>query len=243
MPASWDNSIPSNFDAGTPAPQGGHALHALFDRSVGWWEKRRQARGAGPSLRAWREASAYYSGLYQDRGPNPAAFRRLLMRCGTPDWANPFPEGDAGHFLFHPLGFLAADLETVLEAVQDVWSKSLPSALPSQGADSTDDWPDLASSQEAGQQARRQTDREWGQLAGLCWALAVVEGTGMPRLRQQVHADNLSLAVWYATEHVPLETLGLTKSGLVTAAIQHGLVSPQSAWVKQALAATEGVSA
>lgn len=240
MPASWDNSIPSSFDPASPSVPGRpNAVQVWKDRWVGWWEKRRQRAGRGPSLRAWREASAYYSGLYQDRPPVPSDFRRLLIRCGTPDWANPFPEGDAGHFLFHPMGFLAADLETVLEAVQEVWSQNMPTIGSPDTASVSEEWPDLATSQEAGHQSRRQTDREWGRLAGVCWALAIVEGTGMPRLRQQVHLDNLSLATWYAAEHIDLEQWGLTKQQLIASAIKQDIVSPQSAWVKQALNAAE----
>jgi hypothetical protein len=191
-------------------------------------ERHRRDENEGPSPRAFQEFLSYYTGLYQTRGPDPLRFSRLLTRNGLPDWVNPYPESAAEHYEFHPQGLLAADVDYLLQAIEEDWAgkeneRPVPPAFPDSvmatgqsrlsapAGHTARQWPSLY-----GADAGRESDRLrehvlWRAEARKCWALAIVaayrqqvEGSiPFAHLLREVHPDNLWLVTVDAYQNLP----------------------------------------
>lgn len=210
-----------------PAP----ALHwwnRAADAVLGWVERHRPVHW-GPSRRTWHEVMDYFS-LHAQEGPCPVRFRRLLKRNGLPDWANPFPEGAAEHYTFHPLGLLAADVSLILEA----WTqKNLPhsdAASEEEGLKKLGDgvlWPTLSEAAAERWREQRQHDRQARAQARVCWAMVLMAGAPW-RLRDTVHPENLVAATLDAVLRGDLASWGLSPQQVWTEAVRHGIVPPRN---------------
>lgn len=199
------------------------------NRWVGFHERRR----GYPSTRALSEFLDYYAGLYQDRGPDPRAFAALLRRNGRPFLANPFPEGNPDHYLYHPGGLVLADLEAVLSGVARKWRAPLASRSPEPPADaSAPPWPTLEQAQVAQQRHASGVEAGWALDAGVCWGLVLMEAGSLDWLRVRVHPDNLAWATVEALRHSPWGRWGVNPRRVLSAALDKGVLSPQvaSAW-------------
>lgn len=209
------------------------------DCLVGFQERR---RNGPPSSRAWEEMLAYYAGLYQDRAPDPGQFKRLLRRCGVPQRANPFPEGEPQHFLYHPDLLIMADLEAILDDLVLEWDEENkpPRLNPSPPADveETEEWPDVDQAMRLRELELQQQSREWSRLAGVCWALALLDGQPLTALVEHVHKANLALATLHAWRTAPLSQWGLDGEKVLRAALKHGIVPADV--VEKTLAGAQG---
>lgn len=191
-------------------------------------ERAHRDENEGPSPRAFQEFLSYYTGLYQTRGPDPLRFARLLARNGLPDWVNPYPESAAEHYEFHPQGLLAADVDYLLQAIEEDWAgkenaRPVPPVFPdsvmatgqsrlsASAGHTARQWPSLY-----GADAGRESDRLrehvlWRAEARKCWALAIVaayrqqmEGSvPFAHLLREVHPDNLWLVTVDAYQNLP----------------------------------------
>lgn len=140
----------------------------------------------GPSSRAVDAAVQYYSGLYQDKDPDPEGFALLVSEHGVPDWPNPYPTGEPEHYLLHPDGFMFADLQAILEDILD------PVAPPE----------DPAVEDRYGERARVLHRSHMASLARQCWAIALARASGLERIARTVHPDNLSIVNMDVMMHV-----------------------------------------
>ena len=196
------------------------------DGIQGFLERRRKGP---PSPRAWAEMLDYYAGLYQERGPDPKQFRRVLRRCGIPQCSNPFPEGEAQHFLYHPDLLIMADLEALLSDMMDHWAEQekAPGSAPQEvGVEplSPDEWPDVGQSMRLRDLELARQAREWSRLAGVCWALVLLDGQSLVPLLSQVHAANLGWATIHAWKTAPLTEWGIESAAVLNAAQEHGIL-------------------
>lgn len=167
----------------------------LMDGWLGRREQWHQRHGQRPSLRATDEWLAYYQGLYRGHEPQPDLFARLLRRNGTPDWPNPFREGDPGFYDFHPEGLLSAEVEAILRGIQQAWGPK--------------------------RQRSEEVDRH-RHIAQVCWALVVVGPDPLSHLSRRVHVSNLNLATVDAASSKDLERVGLTSEEVMAAAVRRG---------------------
>jgi hypothetical protein len=171
------------------------AWQTVGDGLLGWREHRHQRRRHRPSQRALSEWLAYYQGLYRGHEPQPDLYGRLLRRNGVPDWPNPYRPGDPGYYDFHPDGLLAADLEAILQGIQQDWGP------PAQRD------PQVAQHRAA---------------ARVCWAQVVVHADSLARIAQRLHPDNLRLATTDAASSSDLARVGLTSDQVLASAVKHG---------------------
>lgn len=171
--------------------------HHWINLYVGFQEKQRRLKGLPPSPRAFQEGLKYYAGLYQSKAPNAQIFLDFLQRNGVPDWANPYSESSIEHYQYHPLGFLAADVDYLLQALEQEWEKeekektvpslnptleSLAETLdafpnvfpPSAQLDTEKKWPSLYDSQVENAKELEKIQLYWRSEARLCWALMLV---------------------------------------------------------------------
>ncbi len=226
-------SLPAAFEESLVAPldilKGW--VTARLDMGRGFFERRRKGP---PSSRAWSEMLDYYAGLYQDHGPDPERFRRLLRRCGVPQCRNPFPEGEAQHFLYHPDLLVMADLEAVLNDLVLTWNdedrarkqkRSAPvSVAPEAPPADPDEWPDLSQAMRLRDlEVARQT-REWSRLAGVCWGLVLLDGQSLQPLMALVPKVNLGWAAVHAFRTAPWAEWGLVPEEVLKAAQGHGIL-------------------
>lgn len=180
-----------------------------------------------PSDRASSELLAYYEGLYQERGPNPNEFRVLLRRNGRPFLSNPFPEGQPEHYLYHPDGLVMADLEAILGSLANQWGK--PSSTDTDAPEgkilkSQYEWPSIYEADRARQQDILETEEGWSRLAGVCWAMVLLEPGSLEWLQSRVHGDNLSWATVQALRASPMKEWGVDPALVVSAAINHRIL-------------------
>ena len=205
-------------DQDSPSPT---RLEVLRDACVGFVERRRPF----PSDRATAEYLAYYEGLYQERGPNPLAFRVMIRRNGRPFLTNPFPEGDPDHYLYHPDGLIMADIEAVLGGLANHWEKlSSKSEETSPDDSSPYQWPSIDEADRARRQDVLETEARWAKLAGVCWAMVLLEPGPLDWLRERVHADNLAWATVQALRTSPLVEWGVNPHEVVAQAISSGVL-------------------
>lgn len=193
------------------------------DRWVGFWERRRGV-AYRPSPMAWKEALAYYEGLYQDRGPDPLAFRRLLVRRGTPDWKNPFPEGMVEHYRYHPEGLMLADVEAILGEVLNAWKPPPVSPELPLGVE-LGEWPTLEQATQLRLEEQIKEERSWGHLACVCWGFALLNGEPLRETISKIHADNLTWATVHAWRHVDWSAWGVSGEQVLRAASGLGILS------------------
>lgn len=191
---------------------GGSLLQKVQDAWIRHDEARFQRRSHGPSARAMGEILDYYTRA-AEYGPHPEAFARLIRRNGLPDWPNPFPEGQEEHYLIHPLGFLAADLEHIVAG----WAQEPVAPIPPEPSL----WPTVEESALAAYQARRRDDKEVRARARVCWAMAVMAGP-LSRLRRQIHPHNLLAATTDAVLRGPLHEFGLDPDAVWASAQKQG---------------------
>ena len=211
-----------------------HRFQGLADRWVGFWESRRPS----PSPRAWAEALGYYGSLYQTKGPDPEAFRRLLIRNGVPAWRNPFPEGEAQHFLYHPEGLVLADLEAILEDLALDW-KSQQEGSPGEGQadekaldDFLTQWPTMEEALQLRELETSRRLRHWSRLSAVCWGMILLHAKTLDGLREGVHEDNLAWATVHAWKVAPWEMWNVDPTRVLEAAVRLGVLSEK---VKQNL--------
>jgi len=198
------------------------AIQGLADRGMGWREAWHQRGNRRPSWAAQEEWWAYYQGLYQGKDPDVAQYARLLRRRGVPDWINPYPPGEPGHYDFHADGLLAADLEAILRGIR--LTLMTPAPLPA------------PSTVNAMPTAAVPTPQEWRaahilhqyEAARLCWALVVARGQPLPVLTQQIHASNLAMALTDVAA-APLTQVGLTPAKLFAGAVRARLLPADEA--------------
>lgn len=203
-------------------------LSKQSDRLKGFWERRRKGP---PSAGAWEEMLSYYEGLYQERAPDPERFMRLLRRCGVPQCPNPFPEGEAQHFFYHPDLLVMADLEAVLNDLVLEWSEQDNANTPSVAQEvpleplAEDEWPDVGRVMRLRELELARQSREWSRLAGVCWALVLLDGQSLAPLKDRVHKTNLGWATIHAWRTAPLAQWGLSSKDVLNAAQAHGILS------------------
>lgn len=199
---------------------------------------RRRFAPSSPSVDAIMAALAYYDGRYQQRLPDPVEFQKLLLAWGSPDWPNPYPENSLPHYRIHPLGFLAADLEVVMDGwwlrqeAHDAPS-GLKKSVQSQHISPPEQsefpsWPTLEESESNLRQQEDEQRQEAHRLARVCWAMLMQHGTGLPHLRQCVHEDNLSMALEESLAEPTLETWGLDRDSIMKGAHRQGILPPRS---------------
>lgn len=195
------------------------------DRWVGFWERRRQL----PSPRAWEEVLSYYEGLYQTKGPDPAAFRRLILRNGVPLWNNPFPEGEARHFLYHPDGLVLADLEAILEDLAHDWQQKAPDETAEMVDPETEEefpsWPTMEKALELRELEKIRQQRHWSRLSAVCWGMVLLHATHLDKLKEKVHEDNLAWATVHAWKVAPWQVWGIEKKEVLGAAVKWGILT------------------
>lgn len=188
-------AAPSPGLAGRLQAQAMKLNERVIDRWRGRIEQWHQRRHGRPSRRAVDEWLAYYQGLYRGHEPQPVLFARLLGRNGTPDWPNPFREGDPGYYDFHPEGLLSADLEAILRGIQQDW---------------------------AAVRHRSEEVERHRQSARLCWALVVSRSDSLGHVMRRTHVANLNLATVDAASAAGLSALGLTPETVMAGAIARG---------------------
>jgi hypothetical protein len=207
-----------------------HRFQCLADRWVGFWESRRLS----PSPRAWAEALDYYGSLYQTKGPDPEAFRRLLTRNGVPTWRNPFPEGEAQHFLYHPEGLVLADLEAILEDLALNW-KNQQEGVPEEKEPPDEfltQWPTMEEALQLRELETTRRMRHWSRLSAVCWGMLLLQAKNLDGLRERVHEDNLAWATVHAWKVAPWEMWKVDPARVLEAAVRLGVLSEK---VKQNL--------
>ena len=209
------------------------------DWAVGFQERR---RSGPPSSRAWEEMLTYYAGLYQDRGPHPRQFKRLLRRCGIPQVANPFPEGEPQHFLYHPDLLIMADLEAILDDLVLEWDEQNkpPRSVesPAGTPEGNDEWPDVDRAMRLRELELQQQSREWSRLAGGCWAMGLLDGQPLSGVVERVHRANLGLATLHVWRTSPLSEWGINGENVLKAALKHGILPANV--VEETLASAQG---
>lgn len=210
--------------ASLPAPSWVRSrVAALQDAWVGFLERRRPH----PSRRAWDEALDYYEGRYQTRGPDPAAFRRLLARNGVPAWPNPFQESEARHFLYHPDGLLLADIEAVLESLMASWAAvpGAPALPPPEAEDAFDvAWPTMEEALSFREEDLRRERREWCKDAAVCWGMVILAASSLESVKKVVHEDNLSWATIHAWQTAPWARWGIDSRKVLSRAVGLGIL-------------------
>ena len=218
------DALDESFYENHPAPP----THSRMTRLLDWWvgvREKRSARSQGPSSRAWEEMLSYYNGLYQSHGPDPVRFERLLLRNGVPVWPNPFPEGVAQHFDFHPDGLLLSDLEAILEDLSDFWHQQEPGEEDSPVVESNPAyWPQMQEILHLQEIDRLRCRREWRKIAGVCWGLALIRMRNTEWIETRVHADNLTWATIHALKTAPWKTYGVSAKEVLEAAIRLNLL-------------------
>lgn len=180
-----------------------------------------------PSDRASAEFLSYYEGLYQEKGPDPAQFRALLRRNGPPFLSNPFPEGMPEHYLYHPDGLIMADLEAVLGGLAQHWEKLSDRDAQCDAKEQEDSayvWPTIFQADRARQLEILATEGQWSRVAGVCWAMVLLEAKSMDWLRARVHSDNLAWATVQSLRSSPLEEWKLCPASVLSAAVDHGVL-------------------
>lgn len=170
-------------------------LRRLHDRLRGVQERWHHRRTGRPSPRSRDEWLGYYQGLYRGHEPDPALFRRLMIRNGVPDWPNPYREGEPGYYDFHPEGLLAADLEAILRGIQQDWGP---------------------------RRDRSEEVEHHRQAARICWALAVTSPDPLGHLSRRLHVANLNMATMDAASSSRLETVGLAAQDVVDSSVRRG---------------------
>lgn len=196
------------------------SLRRWRDCWVGFWERRRPF----PSQRASAEFLAYYAGLYQERGPNPTEFGVVLRRNGRPFLANPFPESEAVHYLYHPDGLVMADLESVLDGLATQWNTP-PVDNPNPQDDAAQySWPTIDEADHARQLDQRETEKDWALTAGVCWGMVLLEAGNLEWLRERVHPDNLAWATVQALRKSPWADWGVDPKKVLAAAVDKDVV-------------------
>lgn len=222
MPLS--SFVDSDQDASAVYPLRGmrHRFQHLADRWVGFWESRRSS----PSPRAWAEVLGYYGNLYQTKGPDPEAFRRLLTRNGVPTWRNPFPEGEAQHFLYHPEGLVLADLEAILEDLTLNWGDQQKRV--SDEKEPPDEfltrWPTMEEALQLRELETTRRRRHWSRLSAVCWGMLLLHAKNLEGLRDRVHEDNLAWATVHAWKVAPWEMWGINPAHVLEAAVRLGVL-------------------
>lgn len=166
-------------------------IEPLFDAYVGLQEKKRRLKGLSASSRALKETLNYYTGLYQNKSPNPVLFFRFLKRNGVPDWNNPYPETTSEYYHLHPLGFIAADVDYLLQALEQDWENQETQSTPSkhhfsmeamadvlevmvEKNDFMGKWPSLYDSELEHEQNFLTIQADWRNNARQCWALMLI---------------------------------------------------------------------
>lgn len=216
----------------------GRTLQEWNDGWVGFWERRRSS----PSARAWSEVLDYYSGLYQSKGPDPKLFRRLIHRNGAPLWRNPFPGGEAQHFLYHPDGLVLADIEAILEDLAEEWQAqqsrqgSLAKRVEGESAAIAESelrmlqgrWPSMREAVELRELETRRQQRHWSRLSAVCWGMVLLEAKDVSMLRETVHEDNLAWATVHAWKVAPWSLWAIDPSQVLDAAVRLGVLSDKA---------------
>jgi len=219
------SQLPVFEETDRPSPLFKDWLGHAADRWVGWVERRRKGL---PSPRAWSEMLDYYAGLYRERAPDPAAFKRLLKRCGLPVCHNPFPEGEAEHFLYHPDLLVMADLESLLDDLVTSWQeKEVASGGEAKVPPTLEafEWPDVNQAMQLRELEISRQAREWSRLAGICWGLALLDGQPLTALFSAVHKGNLGLATIHAWKTAPWADWNIDPAAVLNAAERHGILA------------------
>lgn len=208
----------------------------FWDAWVGWLERRRRF----PSARAWEEALAYYDGLYADRGPDPAQFRRLVIRCGLPAWANPHPQGLEEHYRFHPTALALVDVEAILVDLERSWARERQ-AVGQSGVEASmqeesawvGTFPSIEGAVRARGQEQEATRALWAIEASRCWGWAVLEAGNIVELQRWVHPDNLAWATVHAARLASKHGAPWSPQAMLLSAQKQGLLSDQAtqAWL------------
>lgn len=172
----------------------------IIDRSIGFFERYRHKKGKGFSVRALNEFLEYYENLYQEENPDIEEFYKLLKRNGTPDMANPFNEGNNKYYSYHPLGFVAADLATLLEGMHSSMEEGLQfleeidNKVKKEKHRDKKEWLTFFDFLDDAEQDRLENKENNQKLALLSWALVLSLGDSLENLKKEVHPDNLEVA-------------------------------------------------
>lgn len=199
----------------------------LGDRWVGWWERRRQSKGQGPSERAWAEALDYFAGRYRERWPDPKVLARLVRRNGTPDWSNPFPQGHPQHYDYHPDGLLMMDITVLLEGMMQTLDDSAAHLDESETPRNRDqvEWITLEDAVHDNEHDARARSQAQQRLAMVSWAMVLAWGNGLSRAWQAVHRDNLTAITIETLLVLDPSPWGLTLPKIAAGAVAAGLIN------------------
>lgn len=200
---------------------------SVGDHWIGWRERRHQARGQGPSERAWDEALEYFAGRYRERLPDPKALARLVRRNGTPDWSNPFPEGHPRHYDYHPDGLLMMDITVLLEGMMQAMDDSVADLDEIDTTLSRDqvEWVTLEDAVRDNEQDARRRSQNQQRLAMISWAMVLAWGNGLDRAWHAVHRDNLTAITIETLLVLDPKPWGLTLPKIAAGAVAAGLIN------------------
>jgi hypothetical protein len=148
-------------------------------------------------------AIKYYDGCYIDKMPDPEKFIEIVKKHGSPDWPNPFTQDSVSYYRFHPLGFLAADLEVILDGWYERMeneehegdSVNIPGTDKIQKNEKINEWLTIEEAEWLQHVQQKTEQNEARKLARVCWAILMQYGNGLPYLSNNVHPENLSLAL------------------------------------------------
>jgi len=173
----------------------------------------------------------YYTGLYIDKSPDPFLFKELLLAKGSPDYANPYPENSLEYFSLHPMGFLAADLEMVIEGWLDEQEKQDgKNEIISVKEKNVEELKSISVVESENQIVLLEVNERKNQykLARICWAMLMSYGNGLERLKSWVHEENLSVALLASINESDIKEWGMNRQQVIDGAKKQGIYMPIS---------------
>lgn len=209
----------------------------IKDKIIGFGEKRRHKKGKGFSKRALNEFLLYYKDLYQEKSPNIKTLHKLLIRNGTPDMANPYSEGNNDYYSYHPLGFIVADLEVILQGMTESMQETdneIDNIEKIQNEVRHRDekmWLTVSEFIEDDEKDKKDKKEQDQHLALQSWALILALGDSIENLKKEVHMDNIEIATIETILIVKTSELppSITLDNITAGAIRLGILNEKFA--------------
>lgn len=209
----------------------------IKDKIIGLGEKRRHKKGKGFSKRALNEFLFYYKDLYHEKSPDIKALHKLLIRNGTPDMANPYSEGNDDYYSYHPLGFIVADLEVILEgmthSMQETENEFENIEKLQDKVRHRDEktWLTVSEFIEDDEKDAKDKKEKNQHLALQSWAMILALGDSLEYLKKEVHIDNIEIATIETILIVKISELpsSINLERIVAGAIKLGILNEKFA--------------
>lgn len=172
-------------------------MQKFFDTAIGYYRRKRKTLMFGRSL---DEVLDYYYYRYQEFGPDPERFKRLVRRSGLPLHKNPIPEGEIEHFLLPPEVMFFSDIEYPLTYVNACFKED---------------------------RLFSPHDILWIEDAAACWAVALLNGDkeDFKLLYKEVHLDNLTLLTIFTLQYDVLSKWGISREDVASMAESLSLIN------------------